>query len=204
MQYHYEKQQDEYYLIKKEKDKKKRMILSNLGKSFLTFLLGNAFVFLIYTMFISKLVSEKLRGGDDVSSLVCGYSIIAQVVVLAIIALISYSKNEDERRALTHASREEGFVHAAYYLSTWKRFGWMLPTAYLAMQIPFIPYYALLGYYYEAETLFAHFYIPQLFFCELTQSGFFGCILNTVLLALMWGIVMYAIQRIWLRERIRT
>jgi hypothetical protein len=65
-------------------------------------------------------------------------------------------------------------------------------------------YYAILGYFYEAETTFAQFYIPQLCLCEWTASGFFGVILNTLLLVLMWGACIFLCQRAWLRGRIRT
>ena len=204
MQDRYEHQQDEYYRALKEKRTKKKKAISDLMKSFLLLLIGNAFPFAIYFIFLSKLVSEKNADGDAVAGLVCTFGIIAQIVMLIVVSVLNASKNEDEHRALLHASREDTFSRGAYYLASWKRLIWMMPVAYLIMQFPFMIYYTLFGYYYQAETVFAHFYIPQLTLCEVTKNGFLGCILNTLILAVIYGVCVFVMQKIWLRERIRT
>ena len=79
----------------------------------------------------------------------------------------------------------------------------MVPVAYAIMQLPFVLYYGLLGYFYEAETVFAHFYIPQLCFCELTRSGILGMLLNVILLSVIYAVVVFVVQKAWLRDRIR-
>ncbi len=207
MQDHYEHQQDEYYRNLKEKRARKKKTINMLLKNFLILLLGNAFCFAIYFIFLSKLISEKISGGDEISAValwVCVFGIIVQIATITVISVIISSKNEEERRALLHASRQDTFSHRAYYIDTWKRSAWVLPVAYLVMQLPFMIYYTVLGYFYEAETIFAHFFIPQLPLCELTGNGFVGCFLNTLLLSVIYGASIWITQRIWLRERIRV
>ena len=204
MQDHYEHQQDEYYRQLKEKRARKKQVINTIVRNLIVLLVGNAFPFIIYFLFLSKLVSEKLSGGEDVSALVCIFGFVAQVIVLTVVSSITYGKNEDEHRQLLHASREDAFHPITYYVQTWKRFAWMMPVAYLIMQLPFMLYYALLGYFYEAETVFAHFHIPQLALCEWTGSAFFGVILNAVLLTLIYSVVVFVIQKGWLRDRIRA
>lgn len=204
MQDHYEHQQDEYYRQLKEKRARKKLIINGIVRNFVVLLVGNAFPFVIYFLVLSKLVSEKLSGGEDVSALVCIFGLLAQVIMLCVVSALTYGKNEEEHRQLLHASREEGFHSVTYFVQTLKRSAWMMPVAYLIMQFPFMLYYALLGYYYEAETTFAHFYIPQLAFCEWTRSGFFGMIINALLLSLIYSAAIFVIQKRWLRERIRA
>lgn len=201
---HYERQQDEHYRRLKEKRAAQKRVISMIGKSVVVMLLGNAFAFVIYAMFLSKLVSEKLAAEENVAVLVCAFGMIAQLAVLVIASVLTYVKNEGERRLLLDASRESGFAHIAYYLKTWKRVAWALPSAYLIIQLPFMIYYTVLGYYYQAETLFAHFFIPQLAFCELTHSGILGGILNALLLAAIYGVVVWVTQKSWLKNRIRA
>ena len=204
MQDHYEHQQDEYYRQLKEKRAKKKQIISGIFRNLIVLLVGNAFPFVIYFLFLSKLVSENLADGKNVAPLVCIFGFIAQIIVLSVVSSLTYGKNEEERRQLLHASREEGFLPMSYYVQTWKRFAWMMPAAYLIMQFPFMLYYAVLGYFYEAETVFAHFHIPQLALCEWTGSAFFGVILNALLLTLIYSVVVFVIQKGWLRDRIRA
>jgi hypothetical protein len=201
---HYEHQQDEYYRKLKEKRVKTKRILNGLGKSAIYLLLGNAFALVIYDVFIAKLVSDKILNDQPVAGVVCTFSIIAQVIVLLIVCALLYTKDTVEHRALLDASHQVSFDPLGYYIATWKRFGWMLPATYFVLQLPFMLYYAILGYFYEAETTFAQFYIPQLSLCEWTGSGFLGVILNTLLLVLMWGACIFLCQRAWLRGRIRT
>ena len=203
MQDKYEQQQDQYYQKLRESRAKKKYLLGHLGKNLLVLLIGNAFVFVIYLIFVGKLVSEKVMRGDDVSMLICCFGFLMQLAMLIVVSWLRYARDEVEHRAIIHLSREENFSPASYYVMTWKRFAWTMPLAYLIMQLPFMLYYAVLGYFYEAETLFAHFYIPQLALCELTRSGFLGCMLNAVLLALIYGICLFLVQKNWLRDRIR-
>jgi hypothetical protein len=87
--------------------------------------------------------------------------------------------------------------------------GWILPLTYFIFQIPFMLYYAVLGYAYGVETLFAKFYTPQLFGIALIGTGMrfvdalLGIVLNTVVLLIVYVIVVYLTQRKWLKERIR-
>ena len=201
---HYEHQQDEYYRQLKEKRARKKQFINTVVHHLLFLMAGNAFPFAIYIMFLSKLVNERIAREKPVALLVCLYGLIAQIVVLIIFSVLTYSKNEDEHRALLHASREDGFSAHQYYLQSWTRSIWLVPLAYLIMQLPFALYYAVLGYYYQAETLFAKFFIPQLCLCEVTGSGFLGVLLNTLLLSLIYGVVVYVVQQRWLRDRIRV
>jgi hypothetical protein len=204
MQDHYEQKQDEYYRQLKEKRARKKQVINAVFRHILFLLAGNAFPFAIYFMALSKLVSEQLASGKEVAGLVCIFGFVAQFVMLCIVSAITYGKDEPSHRQLLHASREEGFSAMAYYLMTLKQQAWTMPVAYLIMQFPFMLYYAALGYYYEAETLFAHFFIPQLAFCEWTHSGFLGIILNTLLLSLIYAATVFIIQKKWLRDRIRA
>ncbi len=203
MQDRFEQQQDEYHRLQKEKRAKGKYVMDNMGKSLIYLLVGNAFAFVIYLFLLEKLVSEKVYAGDDVSGLVCTYSFIMQIVVLFIAFSIMYGKNPDEQRTILHASRTESFSRMAYYVMTWRRVAWITPVMYLIMQLPFMLYYARFGYFYEAETRFAHFYIPQLALCEWTQSAFFGVVCNVLISAVIYGIVILIAQHRWLRERIR-
>ena len=204
MQDRFEQQQDEYYRKKKEKDAKTRKIVSTHLRHIIYLLVGNAFALAVYVMFVSRIVNEKLLAEEDPSGVVCVFGLIAQILILVITSALEYGKNEEERRALLHASREDGFAFVPYYINTWKRMAWTVPSAYAIMQVPFMLYYLLLGYFYPAETLFAKFHIPQLCLFEWTGSGILGVILNTVLISVIWAVCMYGIQRSWLRDRIRV
>ena len=204
MQDHYEHKQDEYYRQLKEKRARKKQIINAVFRHLLFLLAGNAFPFAIYFMALSKLVSEQLASGKEVAGLVCIFGFAAQCVMLCVVSAITYGKDEPSHRQLLHASREEGFNRIGYFLTTLKEYAWMMPVAYLIMQFPFMLYYAALGYYYEAETLFAHFFIPQLALFEWTHSGFIGMILNTLLLAIIYASTIFIIQQKWLRDRIRA
>ena len=204
MQDRFEQQQDEYYRKKKEKDAKNRKIVSTHLRHIIYLLVGNAFALAVYVMFVSRIVNEKLLAEEDPSGVVCVFGLIAQILILVITSALEYGKNEEERRALLHASREDGFAFVPYYINTWKRMAWTVPSAYAIMQVPFMLYYLLLGYFYPAETLFAKFHIPQLCLFEWTGSGILGVILNTVLISVIWAVCMYGIQRSWLRDRIRV
>lgn len=204
MQDRFEQQQDEYYRKKKEKDARNRWIFSTHIKHMIYILVGNAFALAMYVMFVSRVVNEKLLAKEDPSGVVCVFGLIAQILILVITSALEYGKNEEERRALLHASREDGFAFVPYYINTWKRMAWTVPSAYAIMQVPFMIYHLLLGYFYPAETLFAKFHIPQLCFFEWMGNSIPGVIVNTLLICIVWAISMYLIQRSWLRERIRV
>ena len=163
--------------------------------------MGNLFSLAVYAGLLSKLVSERLQNGDDVSALVLTYSVLTQLAIILLRAT-AYRKDKEENRLLLAASREEGFTLNGYYRATLKRYAWILPAVYAAFQLPFLLYFVIFGYYYDAGTLFGHFYIPQLALFQIL-GGIPGWILNTLAMALAHFLVIRLVQRSWYEERIR-
>lgn len=208
MQDRWEREQDLKYEALKEKKEKGRRTIRNVATQLGFILAANAVAWVAYAMFVSKVVSGKMLDGQPVEGIVLTFAAIAQLAVILFCALL-YLKNSEENRLMLAASREEGFGATGYFVSTLKRMGWVLPVAYTVFQLPFLGYYSLLGYAYAAETIFAKFYTPQLFGIKLIGSGMrfvdalFGTLLNTLVLALIYIVVIFFTQRKWLKERIR-
>ena len=208
MQDRWEREQDLKHEELKAKREKGRQTIRNVATQLGFILAANAIAWVLYAIFIAKVVTGKLLDGQPVEGIVLTFAGIAQLAIILFCALL-YLKNSEENRLFLAASREEGFGAKAYFLSTAKRMGWMLPLTYAVFQVPFFAYYSVLGFSYSAETIFAKFYIPQLIGFRLIGSGFrfvdalFGLLLNTLVLSGIYAAVIFLAQRKWLKERIR-
>jgi hypothetical protein len=208
MQDRWEREQDLKYEALKAKKERGRRTIRNVAVQLGFILIPNAIAWVSYAMFVSKVITGKMLDGQPITGIVLTFAAIAQLAVIIFCSCL-YLKNAEENRALLAASREEGFSATAYFASTMKRMGWILPLTYFIFQIPFMLYYAVLGYAYGVETLFAKFYTPQLFGIALIGTGMrfvdalLGIVLNTVVLLIVYVIVVYLTQRKWLKERIR-
>lgn len=197
----YESEQEKKYQEEQQRLRKTQGIVRMVVRNLVGMVFGNLFALAIYAGLLSKLVSERLQNEMSVAGLVLTYSVLTQIAIILLLTL-TYRKDGEENRRLLTASREEGFSLREYYRETMKRFAWILPAVYAVFQLPFLVYFLIFGYQYEAGTLFGHFYLPQLAFCQLLGGGI-GRILNTLVMAAVYAVVISVVQRRWYSERIR-
>ena len=208
MQDRWEREQDLKYQALKEKKERGRWTIRNIATHLGFIFAANAIAWVAYAMIVSKIVTGKMLDEQPIVGIILTFAAIAQLAIILFCALL-YTKNAEENRMLLAASREEGFGAMAYFVSTMKRIGWLLPVAYAIFQLPFMLYYTAFGYAYGMETLLAKFYTPQLIGLALVGTGvrffdaFLGTILNTAVLLLVYAAVVYLTQRKWVKDRIR-
>lgn len=209
MQDRYEREQDLKYEAMKQKKERGRKTIRRFFGHFCVIFAGNAFALVFYWMFMSKYVLEQLMDGKLPLGAVLGFAAIAQLAIMILSASL-YMKNDEERRLLLEASREEGFTRIGWYKKTLGRIElWTLPVTFFVFQLPFIIFSAAIGVPYVSNSLFCHFFVPQMFCCSLIGSGigfidaFFGAVLNVLLMTVIHGIVIYIAQGKWRKARIR-
>ncbi len=164
---------------------KRREEIRSLMKWFVTLIILHVLSALLYNIVFNRMARELATDRYESRAifvvLVFG---LAFLLVFCIWYALSQARYTEYRTALKNAMAEDSFTLFGYFRRNFVKINILRVIAYFIFQIPFMVFYAVLGFDPVYTTVVEKFYIIEVGFYELLGISPLGAVLNCVYLAI--------------------
>lgn len=178
-----------------------RNLLRHYLNFFFILLAAHLASLLFYAVMLANVMEHMLRSGNGQHRVIIVVFSLSLLVIFAICLAVMFARDGERRREYLALTKGKPFTWKACFQYLY-RDALLCTLIYLAVQLPYAIFYAMLGVDYDHMVVFERFYVFDLAMYEITDSAIWGLLLNGVIFfVIALSLKLYVLWR-WSSERI--